>query len=50
MTFAVAREWREAFQSLEADGDQYTLENLHLAATDKAEEIERLYGTKRAQQ
>lgn len=50
MTFAVAREWREAFQSLEADGDQYTLENLHLAATDKAEEIERLYGTTRAQQ
>ena len=48
ITFADAKEWREELSALEATGDEYTHTELSMAATDKAEEIERLFGHDKA--
>jgi integrase len=49
LSFADAREWREEFRRLEATGDVETHSTLSDVLTTRAEEIERLYGTNRAQ-
>jgi len=48
ISFADAKEWREAAAQLEASGDRYNLQELTLSATTKAEEIEQLYGHDKA--
>ncbi len=48
ISFADAKEWREAAAELEATGDQQNLLELSMQATTKAEEIEQLYGFDKA--
>jgi integrase len=48
ISFAEAKEWREAAAQLEATGDHRNLEELSLLATSKAEEIEQLFGFEKA--
>jgi integrase len=49
MTFAAAKEFREAIiEAQKVDDDGHSIETLELVASDKAEQIEQLYGLARA--
>jgi integrase len=48
ISFSDAKEWREGFKELEAAGDHHNLEEMTLLATDKAAEVEKLYGFEKA--
>ena len=48
ISFADANEWRDAAAQLEAEGNNYNLQEHSLLVTSKAEEIEQLYGFDKA--